>query len=334
MYTKNMEKTDFQIIYDGKALQTHEMDVKELAPALLAVGELLEESNAVLFGEKSKVYVNVKGSFKTGSFHIDFTTAQSFVDGLVDIFNNQSPALQILILLGVVRSSVDGVEAVIKIGDGVQYVSRGLLQFILWVKNRNIVKISRSSEKGTVFVEVEDGEKIATKDSVITLYRNIKIRSAFDTIINKILSKDGIDTFAIGQEKTLTKVKKDEKEYFATPHVSEEIVEDQTIETTLQEITVSFEEGYKWRFTDGESAFTATVKDEDFMEKVKNNKIAFSKGDALKVKLHKVVLLTETGLKPEYEILEIVKHYQVGKQIKLPFVNSEKDKKQEQKKGK
>ena len=41
-------QASFHLIYDGPALANHEMNVRDLAPALLAVGELLEEVNRML----------------------------------------------------------------------------------------------------------------------------------------------------------------------------------------------------------------------------------------------------------------------------------------------
>ncbi|MBE6440990.1 MAG: hypothetical protein E7022_01495 [Desulfovibrio desulfuricans] len=62
-----MSQKTLHIAYDGPALDTHEMDVRELAPALLAFSDMFEEANAVLNGDRAKISLNVKGSFKTGS---------------------------------------------------------------------------------------------------------------------------------------------------------------------------------------------------------------------------------------------------------------------------
>lgn len=313
-----MNQGQFQIIYDGPALQTNELNVKDLAPALLAVGDMLEEANRVIYGEKSKVYVNVKGSFKTGSFQVDFTTTQAFLDNIVEIFNNQPPTVQILTLLGIAKYTVDGIEATTKIGD---VVIKGVLQLILWVKNHSIIRVTKTKDGNTSIIELDTGETAEVDNSVINLFRNIKIRNSFEIIVNKFLSQEGINYFATGYNKALTEVKKEQKDYFRSPESGEKMVEDQIIDATLQAVTVSFEEGYKWRFTDGETQFTASVRDQNFIEQIQNYKVSFNKGDALKVKLHKKVLLTDKGLKPEYTVLEIIEHYQVGRQIELPFTD-------------
>jgi hypothetical protein len=49
----------FDLQYDGPALQTHEMDVRDLAPALLATAELFQEMNRVAHPTDPEVSVNV-----------------------------------------------------------------------------------------------------------------------------------------------------------------------------------------------------------------------------------------------------------------------------------
>ena len=46
-----MSRTDFTLTYAGPALQDHEMNVRDLAPAMLAVGELFEALNRLYNGE-------------------------------------------------------------------------------------------------------------------------------------------------------------------------------------------------------------------------------------------------------------------------------------------
>lgn len=68
----------FHLVYDGPALDEHRMDVRALAPALLAMGDLVERANMILNGEQVKVSVDVHASFKAGSFGIDMELAKAF----------------------------------------------------------------------------------------------------------------------------------------------------------------------------------------------------------------------------------------------------------------
>ena len=64
-----MSKETFTIAYDGPALQDGAMEVRDLAPALLALGQLLDAANATLNGDAAKIKLQVKAT-GTGSFEI------------------------------------------------------------------------------------------------------------------------------------------------------------------------------------------------------------------------------------------------------------------------
>ena len=296
------QKEEFQIIYDGPALENNEMDIKDLAPALLAVGDLLEEANKTLYGDLATVEVNVKGSFKTGCFQVDLTLVQSLASQLTTLLTSDQAVAVTQIL------SITGFNAM----NGF-----GLIPLIQWVKNRPIKKITKVGD-GKSTVEVDD-EKKEVEDKVIDLYRNIRARRSVETIIFQPLQKDGVDEFAVKHGKSITKVEDSEKEYFKTPDTQDEVLDDQVVETNLQAVTVSFAEGNKWRFTDGNVVFNATVNDEGFINRVQENKEAFAKDDIMKVKLRKKQWVSDAGIKTEYEIEEIISHRPASKQIRLPF---------------
>lgn len=89
----NSETNDmkFRIVYDGPALETHEMNVRDLAPALLSLSDALEEAGKTLYGNKTVVSVKVNASFKAGSFGIDLVASStSWFKQAVDFLSGDS----------------------------------------------------------------------------------------------------------------------------------------------------------------------------------------------------------------------------------------------------
>jgi len=71
-----MSRAAFTIAYDGPALSDHSMDVRDLASAMLGLGQLCDAANAVLNGPSSKIKVHVKAT-SPGSFEIAFEIVQN-----------------------------------------------------------------------------------------------------------------------------------------------------------------------------------------------------------------------------------------------------------------
>lgn len=312
------DKATFHLKYDGPALENNEMEVRELAPSLVAIADLLEESNSILNGGSAKVSVNVRGSFKDGSFGIDLTLIQDVYQQVIEFFNSEGivAAAALLQLLGLDARTV---------------IKNGLIPLIKRIRNRKILRIKKkeSTDRVTIIVEDNNGdfEEIETNRNVLRLLKSHKVRKAIEEIVTCPLDRDGVDTFAVTDEageKSL-EVKKTERAYFRAPEPEDEFLGETVTEAYLQIVSLSFKKDNKWRFSRGESVFYATIEDEDFLARVHRNEIRFSKDDILKVRLRIIETLTEKGIDTEHYVEEVMEHRSAARQLKLPMEEENSD---------
>lgn len=298
------DTANFQIIYAGTALETNEMDVRELAPALVAVADLLEEANFIINGGGSKINVNVHGSFKSGSFGIDFVVIHAIYQSIMTILNSEgmTAANNLLGLLGL------------------KDVGKGLVGFLKRLKNRKIQKIENiDSERIRIYITHQDTIDIDPR--VLDLYKSPRVRNALEKVIAQPLSRTGIDEFRTsfndGNESVV--VKKEEREYFEMPLLGDEVLGENVTDAYLQVVSLSFKEDNKWRFSRGETVFYALVEDKSFLDRIDKNEERFTKDDILKVKLYTRDVLTGSGFKTEYKIVEVLEHRNAARQLRLPI---------------
>lgn len=296
----DMNKASFKVFYDGEALSSGAMNVRDLAPALLAFGDLLESTNKVINGEKSQVSVNIK-SFPGGCFGIDLEVCMSIKQQIVSLFSGEdvTAAVNILTLLGLTRPD------------------KGLVRLIRAAKGRWPKKATKL-ESGNVTLEFDDGELIEAEERVVALFQDIPVRQAFEKTLSP-LDADGIDSFYTEDGGVVVHVAtKVERPYFDIPEVPDKkLFEDSAAIRVLSIHSLSFKDGNKWHMSDGANNFWATITDQNFLRAVDNNQ-SFSKGDRMKVNL--ITRQWETGrgqLKTEYEIDHVLEHTRAMRQIPL-----------------
>jgi len=307
----------FQIVYDGPALENNEMDVRDLAPSLVAIADLLEEANTIVNGGGTKVNVNVHGSFKSGSFGIDFNLIQTSFQDFLHLFgsDNVTAAVNLLALIGFMGGGVKGLVALLKV-----------------LKNRSIQKID-NIENNRVRIQITTEEIVEFDSQVIDLYRSQRIRDALEKIISEPLSRAGINEFRALSPKDNEPVivRKEEKEYFQTPLLGDELLGESENIAYLQVVNVSFKEDNKWRFSRGEQTFFGSIEDKIFLAGINRHEINFYKDDILKVRLKTKDILTDKGMRSEYIILEVLEHRSTARQLPLPVENKKDDSDDEEK---
>lgn len=301
------DMTEFRVTYDGAALADHQMDPRELAPALLAMAELLERAAKAIYGDDAQLKVNVKGSFRTGSFHIDFLAGVHWLKAVRDMFAGENAAAvangsAILGLLGFAGKA-------------------GLAQLLVWLRNRPITRIELMtasapySPRARIFVG-EDSFDV--EKGAVDLLRDVGVRKAFDDVLAP-LDRQGIDMFAIGQGTAINlTVDKALRALFASPVIEDQLLVDDTRTMIFSIVSLTFKDDNKWRLSDGSGTISATISDEHFRESVNNSLAAFSKGDVLVCTVNIRQWQTTSGARTEYDVIKVDEHRQAARQIVLP----------------
>lgn len=102
------ERAHTLVRYDGPALTFHEMDVRDLAPALLALGELCEVANEALNQERASVRVLVRVDIEQQCFQFQLEVVQTVYENLTAFLDAESvqDAKLILEWLGLVSGGL------------------------------------------------------------------------------------------------------------------------------------------------------------------------------------------------------------------------------------
>lgn len=295
--------THFRVTYDGPALAASTMDVRDLAPALLAVGDALDAATRALYGDRIKAQVNVRASFKTGSFGIDLALATDWALKVRDLLvsDNASAAANAIEILGFL--------GLVAVGG-----AKGLIAVIQWLRGRRIERVELRDERCVLYVE---DEHLEVERSVIALLRDLAVRRALDKMLAP-LDQDGIDTFACGTDTTLVAtVHRDERAWFRAPDPEEELLLDDQRKMAFSIISLAFREDNKWRLYDGAATIHATLSDTAFLARVDANQETFAKGDVLICMVRVRQWQTIHGARTEYEVTEVLEHRQAAVQLRL-----------------
>lgn len=309
---EDMSAKTICINYDGPGLETGEMAVVDLAPALLAFGKLFEEANRVINGEKSHISVRVK-AFNEGSFEVYIHLVQGFFAHARDLLSGNS------------ASALSNLWTFLGAGSSIGVSLYGLLKFARGRKVKKAVVL----RDGYVSLEFPpdslsmEGDTIVVPVQIAELYRDVRVRKAIAETV-KPLGREGITDLSLrpagtAKDTAPVHVTKLELHAFAVPDGDDHKIIDTESTAAFSIVNLSFSEDGKWKLNDGQNVVWASIEDQEFLEAVDKNEISFAKGDILVCKVLVQQWQTDQGLKSETKILKVLEHRSAARQINLPF---------------
>lgn len=292
-----MSEERFIVVYDGPALAEHVMDVKDLAPALLALSEAFHQAQHVLTPDTPQVNLSIK-AFDGGSFEIVMllTETAGMLDAALDILTGRHVAAVggLATLTGAVWGSIKAIK---------------------WLGGRKI-KGAREMPGGRFMLIADDDTTLEVQSTVVPLIRDVEYRRRVTEVV-KPLGQDGIDVFRVTDEELRVALSSDDLPAFAAPDVPDEDLGTSHRETTLQLLGVEFD-SRKWRFTEGATPLSAAIEDERFQHQIERQEITFGKNDLLRVRLRTRQYRDASGrLKAEHAVEHVIRHIDGGRQLPL-----------------
>ena len=307
-----MTQAYFEIAYDGPALRDHAMDVDQLAPALLAIGDLCREANRVLNGEKGGVSVRVVADFERKCFDIHFQLVQTFYEQIKDLVTDEhvATAKTVLEWLGFL-----GAPSLVS-----------LLSYRKLKQGRPIKSETKivTENGGTSYVMTFEGShnSVTISEPVHRLSLDRGVSRAEKAVVRPLLS-GGIDRLVVRQAGAeINEVSKSDAKFFGDADVSskEDFAEPMEITVVLELRSPVFVEGEKWYFNFGDQRISADITDRRFINRVFVYGERFGAGDKLKAQLRIFQTQTSGGkIKNSYEILNVLEVWEAKDQPALPF---------------
>lgn len=310
---KEMSRAIIQLIYEGPALRNHLMDVQELAPALMAMGDLCQEANRVLNRERTQVKVFINSDFERGSFLINCEVIQSLYE-LVNLIKDPRvmTAKELLEWLGIIGGLTGGygLFKYLKIRRGRKI---GLVEFTKSNKGENIVSIQCKGDNNTFCIPQRVYELGEDKNIIQACKGIVKPLKSLDIDCVKFKDKSGV-------QESVDKSDADAIIGTELESKEEEIVKPQIVDARLTVHTLSFDtKPIKWKFKYGSDVISVDVSETDIPEETIKRGYA-RVGDNYKAKLEITERKTETGgYVNDYKIIEVLEFAPGPPQLKLHY---------------
>lgn len=304
-----MTKARFEIAFEGDPFDEGEIDVRDLAPTLLAFGNVVQSANKVLNGDRADARLKVAATDK-GSFVAALTMDVGWLTDMLDAVTANPQR---------VVAADQLMDLLIKAGT-ILGAPLGLFAALKALKGQRPDKVEPRGD-GTTEITVSQ-TTFVVDDRTVSLLQDLRTREAVESLATKAASIAGLDHLRIGADSgrngSVRLTQNDFPSLRVPPEPNEPDLDIAHRDAWLKIVSVHFRDGYKWRFSDGgERPFTAEMEDVGFQNKVQEGLIALNANDAIRCRLREEQSISATNLLKSIYVEEVLEHRPGARQLGL-----------------
>lgn len=308
------------IRYDGPALADHSMDVADLAPALLALSDLLKIANAYANGDRAGVRVKVNADLEQKCFQLNIELAQTLWEQAKSLLGDEDvvAAQNLAAWVGIIRDAT-----VTAVAGGWSLFK--LIKFLRGRQVESVTVIKIEDGRNIVEIRVEgEADAIQIAQQVYELYANPEARKKAVDVMAP-LRTDGYETLEFDQgDDNVFRIRADEvpeRGLADLPEVIPQNVHTSSIRTGVRIRKAAYEGSAKWTLM-YKRAIDAPILDAEWLGQFQTNKVSAPPGSSLDVDLKETYITNELGEligEPTYEVTKVYGVTKPPAQSRLDF---------------
>lgn len=311
------------IRYDGPALAEHEMDVQDLAPALLALADIIQIANRKFNSDAASIKVLVNADVEQKCFQIDLSLVQSLMDHAATLLGQKDV------------KTAEEIAKVIGIAVG---ASTSLFAFLKWLSGkdkRSGITFRAGDVTGTTIINIIGSENsIVIPNMTAALATDPEVIKRVKTVLQP-LNKEGYSevTFIDGMQEAIKIDKKEANDINSAPPllaIEEPQQSMSRIRGFVRIKSAQYEGGAKWSLLWNGRAIDAEMSGQasDWVRGFQENRNPAPPGTVLDVSMTETVRVDSRGVitpgtKPSYVVTEVHSSAAPPTQISIDFGESD-----------
>jgi len=303
--TKMSKHIQTTIRYDGPALADHEMDVQDLAPALLALADIAKIANQKFNGDRASIRVLVNADTEQKCFQLDLSLVQSWLDqaSLLIGKDNLTTIEQIAHIIGLAGTPAGGLFWLYKQLYGAKKQTDPVPE----------ITFTASDSTGVTIINiVGDSNQIEVSNQTAILAQDPRVLQHVKTVLDPLKNPDYRDFSVRQNDAPLIVIDKAEAANIQAvsaplpPPVLESDEDRQVIKARVMVKTQRNEGKAQWELKWAARAEWASIDDTQWLEKFQSGQVPLAIPFYLDVEMQMITSRTNPDAPARFHVIKVI----------------------------